>query len=213
MVIVQLDCPALNTAPVTVRVVDVPEVVATAVPPQLLTTLETSKPPGKLSVKDMADCAGLPAVFVIVNVSVLTPPGATDVGLNALVSLGTATEAHCCAPTADATVNDEFSPEVSTPLTPETLLVLFWYVAQVEVTPCNVMVHEPVGVASDAPLTTRTLPVKVTVPPQLLLAGPVYVTPLGKVSVKEIPVLVPPEPWMVKVSVVGEPGNTVAGEQ
>jgi hypothetical protein len=177
MVIVQLDWPAASTAPLTVRVADVPVVVTTAVPPHVfttlpLTTLPTINPAGKLSTKDIPDWAGLPEVFVMVKVSVLTVLRGVNVGLNAFVSFGTAATAHCCAPTADATVNDELRPEVSTPLTPETLLAPLVYVAQVDVTPCSVMVHEPVGVAIAAPLTTSTLPVNVAVPPQLLLAGP-----------------------------------------
>ena len=92
----QLATAAFIEAPVTV-IVPVPAVAVTAnpgaakAPPagQLVCTVGAAAITalaGSVSVKLRPDCAGLPALLVMVNVSVVVPPEAIDAGANALVS-------------------------------------------------------------------------------------------------------------------------------
>src|SRR5258708_4965747 len=83
-------CAAPIVAPVTVMVPLPAAAVTTPVPDgQVVVTFgvaATSTLPGSVSVKLMPDCAGLPALLVTVNVSVLVAPWSIVVGPNALLS-------------------------------------------------------------------------------------------------------------------------------
>ena len=213
--IVHVEAPAaaLTPVPPTVRT-PVPAVaVMVGVPPQPFTSpfgVPITRPGGKPSVKVRPLRAGAPAGLVMVKVSTEFCPTPTVVGLNALVSVGSA-----------CTVSVALTPVVSTRCAAEMLAAfVLLYVPTVLLVTSTVTVHEACAAFIVAPVTVMTpLPaVAVTTPVPLgqlaVTFGVAAITTLaGSVSVKLIPDWAGlPAPFVsVKVSVETPPCPIVTG--
>src|SRR5450631_4889510 len=164
---------------------------------------------GNVSVKLMPDCAGLPAPFVIVKVSVDVPPMSMMVGANALFS-------EACVTVSVWLV----MPLVSTPPTDTLAAPLVYAFAALLVTSTlTVQLLGPTAEFTPVPPTVKVpapaTAVMVGAAPQLFTAfGTAAITsPAGSVSVKVRPVRAgaPPGFAIVKVSVPTWPTPRVAG--
>ena len=212
--IVQVEGPTAALTPLATVMVPLPLVaVIVGVPPQVLESpfgVPMTAPAGSASVKVSPVRAGAPAGFAIVKVRTEFCPTPTVVGLNALVSVGSA-----------CTVSVALTPVVSTRCVAEMLAAfVLLYVPTVLLVTSTVTVHEACAAFIVAPVTVMTpLPaVAVTTPVPLgqleVTFGVAAITTLaGSVSVKLIPDWAGlPAPFVsVKVSVEVPPCPIVAG--
>ena len=206
-------CALLSVAPVTVMVPE-PAAVATAPVPegQVVVTFgaaATTTFAGSVSVKLMPDCAGLPAPFVTVNVSVETPFTLIVVGAKALLS-------EACTNVTVWLV----TPFPSTPPT-ETLPapLVYAFAAALVTSTVTVQLDAPAAAFTPLPPTMKVPMPAVAVivgaaPQPFTTFGTAAITsPTGKVSVKVSAVRAgaPAGFAMLKVSVEVCPTPTVAG--
>src|SRR5258706_15216802 len=167
---------------------------------QLLCTFgvaATSTLAGRLSVKPMPDCAGLPAPLVIWKVSVEVPPESITVGANALLS-------EACTTVSVRLV----TLLVRTPPTVTLAAALRYPLAVVLVTSTlTVQVLGPTAAFTPLPPMAKVLPpaaaVMVGAPPQLLTTFGVaaITTPAVKASLKVSPVRAADSAGLITVKV------------
>jgi hypothetical protein len=165
-------------------------------------------PVGKVSVNKIPDCAGLPAPFVMVKVSVEMPLIAIVAGLNILLKVVCTTDSVALTPAA-----------VKPPVNPPMFALLLIYVLSVEAVTFTETV-QVAGAAASVMLDNAILVAFATavtlLPAQLLTTAGVaaIVKPLGKLSVKPKPLtLGAPLPLViVKVKVETPPLAILVGE-